>query len=340
MGFKAMIQDKIVSGVVFLAVLLFSGGIISASAQERLSGEPFTDPAKQIDMPEVWKKSPIKYAGWAEGADIAVTLDQHLYPALLPVIKKYAKEHNLDIAVQEGTCGISAGMLIDKTVDVGGFCCPPGETDRLPGLKFHTLGIASLALFVHPENPLNDISIEEARKVYRGYIYKWSELKFNKGTDLPNQIIRPVGRLHCKLRPGHWRLLLDNEDLFSPDLQEVGSIDDMIRSVSISKAAIGYETLWMVHRYREMGEVKLLKINGHSPYDSARLASGEYPLYRTYNITTWEGKGIANPKAQELVTHLLKEAGSLESKFGIVPASNLGRARWKFKENELVGEPE
>jgi hypothetical protein len=89
-----------------------------------------------------------------------------------------------------------------------------------------------------------------------------------------------------------------------------------------------------------MGEVKLLKINGHSPDDFASLASGEYPLYRTYNITTWEGKGIASPKAQELVSYLLKEAGSIESKFGIVPASELRRAGWKFKETELVGEPE
>ena len=335
-----MIQNKTTIGLVFLAVLFFFSGNINVSAQEKLGGKPFTDSAKQFDMPEDWKKSPIKYTKWSEGADIAVTLDQHLYPALLPVIMKYAREHNLDIAVQEGTCGISAGMLIDKAVDIGGFCCPPGLTDRLQGLKFHTIGIASLALLVHKENPLNNISIEEARKVYQGYIYKWSELKHDKKTDLPDQIVRPVGRLHCKLRPGHWRLLLDNEDLFSPDLHEVGSIDDMIRSVSISKAAIGYETLWMVQRYRDMGEVKALKINGYSPYDSASLASGEYPLYRTYSITTWEGEGIASPKAQELVSHLLKEVGSLESKFGIIPAANLRRAGWKFKDDELVGEPE
>jgi ABC-type phosphate transport system substrate-binding protein len=337
---KTMIRNKTIIVLLSLAALLSLRGIVCVSAQEKLGGKPFTEPAKQIDMSDEWKKSPVKYSEWAKGADIAVTLDQHLYPALLPVIKKYAREHNLDIAVQEGTCGISAGMLIDKAVDIGGFCCPPGLTDRLPGLKFHTLGIASLALLVHKENPLNNISIEEARKVYQGYVYKWSDLKPDKVTDLPDRIIRPVGRLHCKLRPGHWRFLLDNEDLFSPDLHEVGSIDDMIRSVSISKAAIGYETLWMVHRYRDMGEVKLLKINGHSPDESASLASGEYPLYRTYNITTWNGKGISNQKAQELVTHLLKEAGNLDRKFGIVPASELRKAGWKFKESELVGEPE
>ena len=231
-------------------------------------------------------------------------------------------------------------MAIDKSADMGGFCCPPGLTDRLPGLKFHTLGIASLALLVHPENPIDNISLEEARKVYQGYIYKWSEVKSDKRTNLPDQLIRPIGRLHCKLRPGHWRLLLDNEDLFSPDLQEIGSIDDMIKSVSINRAAIGYEALWMVRRYREMGEVKILKIDGLSPDDPVRLVSGEYPLYRTFNITTWEGEGIANPKAQRLVSHLLKEAGSLPGKFGIVPVSRLRKANWKFKGDELVGEPD
>ena len=75
-----------------------------------------------------------------------------------------------------GPCGISRGLLFRKTVDIGGFCCPPGRTDRLPGLRFHTLAIAAIALFVHPDNTIEDLTLSQARDLYRGEITDWSRL--------------------------------------------------------------------------------------------------------------------------------------------------------------------
>jgi ABC-type phosphate transport system substrate-binding protein len=227
-------------------------------------------------------------------------------------------------------------MLSKKTIDIGGFCCAPGMTDRLPGLRFHTIGIASIALIVHPENPVNNISIEEARQIFMGELYHWSQLN-TKGENLP---IQPIGRLHCKLRPGHWRSLLDNEDMFSPGLFEVGVIPDMITRVSNNITSIGYETIWMTRLLKPNGNVKTLKINGYDPEDLSDLVSGRYPLYRVYTFTTWEGEGVENPEAQKLVDFLLEQADHLRDKMNIVSSSRLREAGWKFKGDELVGEPE
>ena len=59
--------------------------------------------------------------------DMVVSLDQQMYPAIKPIIDDYAKKNAIKILVKDGTCGISAGMLAKKSVDVGGFCCPPGS---------------------------------------------------------------------------------------------------------------------------------------------------------------------------------------------------------------------
>ncbi len=336
---KRNIYRLFINTILFSA-LLYTYGSAAAEERETLKGDAFTDTSRHVQMPEKWIKRPIKYEKWAEGADLSVTLDQHLYPALLPIIKGYAKEHNLDIAVKEGTCGITAGMLARKTVDIGGFCCPPGAEDRLPGLTFHTLGIGAIAILINSDNPIDDITLDQTRKIFQGKIFHWSEiedLKGQKGIDLK---IKVIGRLHCKARPGHWRLLLDHEDMFSPRMKEIGTIQDMIYHVAVFKGAIGYEIPWNIHRYKLKRKIKVLKIGGYDSYEPDHLISLRYPLYRTYNITTWEGEGITNSHALKLVDHILKEMGHLNKKFNIIPASKLRERGWKFKDNELVGQPQ
>jgi hypothetical protein len=330
-----------------LPLLLFSLFIISdvftevsLSELRALAGPPFTDPSEIMEMPDEWKIQPVRYDASVGEVDLVVSLDQQMYQAFRPIIQEFARERNLKIVVNKGTCGISSGMLSRKAIDIGGFCCPPGVTDRLPGLRFHTLGISALALIVHPDNPVDNLTIDQARQIFMGEIYRWSEIKIADGKQGPNLPIQPIGRLHCKQRPGHWRLLLDNEDLFSPLIIEVGAIPDMILQVSTNIRSIGYETLWMVRLLASKSKVKVLKINGHDPSDPVNLLAGRYPLYRVYNLTTWEDKGVANPLARELVDYLLNQVKYLDRKFGLIPAYRLREAGWKFMGNELIGEPE
>ena len=301
-------------------------------ADELLAGKAFTDPSKLVDMPQEWIDQSVQYEKWAEGADMAVSLDQQLYPALLPIIQQYAKQHKIDIAVQEGTCGTSAKALKDKIADIAGFCCPPSETDRLPGVKFHTLGIGSLALLINPENPVDNLTFEQVQKIFQGNIFRWSDING------PKRMIQVLGRLHCKQRPGHWRLILDNEDLFSPRMSEISTIPDMISEVANNKYAIGYETLWMNNEYyQSQGKTKILSIDSVSPSDNEKLVNGDYPLYRTFNVTTWELK--PNVEAQKLLKHLTDYMENIDPKYGIIPVQQLRSAGWKFKDNEVIGEP-
>ena len=308
-------------------------------AGEAATGPAFSDPTKQVPMAETWRRQPITYKEVPPDTDVAVTLDQHLYPALLPLIRDYAQQHQLRIAVQEGTCGISAGALADKEVDIGGFCCPAGEIDRLPGLTYHTLGIASLALLVNPANPVEDVDEVTAHRIFQGEIADWQDVASERKDHLPDIApIQAVARLHCKNRPGHWRLILDNEDQFSPTLLEVSTIQDMIQRVARLPDAIGYETLWMVERYGK-GEVNTLTINGFSPTDEQALAEGKYPFYRTYNISSWSAPHLARPEAGALVTYLMQEFHRVDPKYGFVPAMRLREAGWRFSGDELIGGP-
>ncbi len=329
--------------IVLSAVIMFFFILSLTGAQSNpLQGEMFTDPFIISEMDQEWLERDIKYNTWAKDADIAVSLDQHFYHFFLPFIDKFEKDNNLKIAVEKGTCGISGGLLARKEIDIGGFCCSPGATDRLPQLRFHTVGATSLTILVHPDNPVNNITFEEAQRIFQGKITNWSQLAGSEGKPEPEEDIKVVTRLHCKLRPGHWRLLLDREDLFGPWLYEVGSIPEVIEQVANNRWAVGgFESIYMAYyQYPQKNAPKALTIDGYSPVNRQHLVSGKYPLHFIFNITTWEGKGLENPKAKELADYLLQNVKHIEEKYNIIPAAELMEAGWKFKGSELVGAPE
>lgn len=308
--------------------------------RDDLKGPEFSDHTLIVDMPAEWNKRTIERIGWAKGADIAVTLDQQLYPALLPIIDEYAHRNNLKIAVQEGTCGIAAGNLKDKNADIGGFCCPAGETDRLPGLVYHTFAIAPVAVLVHPSNPIETIDEETLRNVYIGKFAAWRQVVPNYRGGSKSPLIRAVGRLHCKTRPGHGgRSILDKEDHFSHRMSEVSTIPDMISAVADNRDAIGYETLWMTKNFSKQGKVKTVKINGVDPRDSDRVIHGDYPFFRVFNISTWSSPSTRSDVADALLAHLMANFDRVDPDYGFIPYTRLKKAGWRFAGDELIGKP-
>ncbi len=320
----------------FLVIFFILSGITTASAADELFGaEPFEYSGETTEATEEWKNRNIVYEDWAEGADLTVSLDQHLFRVMLPLIKEYSKEKDLDIAVKEGTCGISSGLLSRKAIDIASLCCPVAKYDRMPGLTYHTVALGAIGIVVNEKNPIEDLTDGQVKALFSGQIAKWKDLD----PKLPDLPVRPVGRLHCKTRPGHWRMILDNEDLFGENLEEVGTIPDMVRSVSAYAGAIGHLRTWNAYIYGNQWKVKVLKVNGISPDDKEALLRGQYPYYSTYNLATWEIRGKKNPRAEALMDYLMKNINRIDNRFVVASPAELRKAGWKFKGDELIAPP-
>ncbi len=323
---------KVNLSILFLALSIMLSAISWAASDDPMRGQPFSNPSQSSSMPESWKNKPVQYVPDFMKADIVIDLNQQIEPLLNPLVKDYAKKQELKIISTMGTCGKSAGKIDRKEVDIGGFCCPPGEKDRLPGLKYHTWGITPLAFFVHPENPVKDITLAQLRQIFQGIITNWSEVG---GKDMP---IKKIASSHCKHRPGHWRLMLKSDDFFSPDILLTGEMEDMIAFVAENRAAIGFETVLVAKRFKNRGPVRALKINGHTPTPD-NLASLDYSVYRVFNFTTWDGDTSENKHAKGLVNYLMSKGPYIAKEAEILPAAELRKAGWLFQENELIGEP-
>ncbi len=326
----------------YFLILLIPVAAAQAAVPDALAGKAFSDPNQIADVDPGFKSQPIQYNKNVGKVDVVISLGQQTYPALHKIVEDIARQQGITIDIQQGSCGATAKKLLKKSVDIGTYCCPPGKTDRLPGLVFHTIAIAPIALTTNAANPLNNVTLAEARKIFEGDYVMWSEVPDFHGaaSELSGERIQPVVRLHCKKRPGHWRLLLDNQDMFGPRIVSVATISDMVKQVSTHKNAIGYEVPFMLKVHRESGQLKLLSIDGNSPDDLYKLLKGEYPLYRTYSMTTWNNANNKNDKATKLLAAIRDYVEKNGAQYDFIPASQLRLAGWKFKGDELVGEPD
>jgi len=266
--------------------------------------------------------------------DLSISLDQQLYDLLAPAIHEYAHRHHLRIRLQRGTCGQSASALRRGLIDIGGFCCPPGRHDRLPGLRFHTLGIGALAILAHPKTDIRNLSQQQVAALFSGQTRRFT---FVKGrSPLPVYL---VTRLHCRSRPGHWHLILPREDNFFSLANQTGGIDEMLGAVRGYIGALGYETLYWTSQLAP--DLKIVHIDGLDPRDPQALLDGRYPYYRVFNITTWEGQNDTTAEhVASLLTWLRQRFARIAEDAGMIPADKLREAGWKFSGDELIGEPE
>ncbi len=343
---------KLNYSTLFSSFLSFFSVISSGSVFAEPNSIAFGDVAHRVNMDAEWQNRAVKHDAKLGEVDLVVSLGQITYPALHQFVADYAKQKGLKIVIQPGSCGVSAKKISRKTIDVGAYCCPPGKTDRLPGIEFHTIGISPIALITHPDNALSGLTLKDARKIFSGDIVKWSEVPLTASRSvsrsgssknkikLPQGNIQPVVRLHCKKRPGHWHHLLESDDMFSRHVREVGVIPDMVKEVAEMKSAIGFETEYMLEVYKKQGKVKVLMIDGHLPSDLQQLLSATYPFYRTFSLTTWTGTERSHQLSRELVDSIKKHIEVEGRKYDMIPSSKLRLAGWKFKGDELIGEPD
>jgi phosphate transport system substrate-binding protein len=313
-----------------------------AETTNQLNSNAFSDPDHEATMPEGFQETAINYGDKvAADVEVVISLGQQTYPAFHEIVEMIAEQQGIKVDVQQGTCGATAKKLMKKSVDIGTYCCPPGETDRLPGLKFNTIAIAPIALVTNKDNPVSDVTSTDAKKIFKGEYVTWSEVPAypNLSDKLKGEKIKPIARMHCKKRPGHWRSLMNNADKLSPRAELVGTIADTISLVANNIGAIGYETPFMLKVHKDKGTLKILNIDGKNPEELEHLLAGNYPIYRSYNMTTWTNANNRNEKAETLMDAIYDYVQSHGEEHGFIPAKKLKSAGWKFKDRELIAEP-
>ena len=189
-------------------------------------------------------------------------------------------------AVQEGTCdiGLSSRALKDE--------------EKSAGLKETVLAYDGIAIIVHPDNPVSDLSVEQIAKLYTGEITNWKDVGGNDaevvliGRDGVESITGTKDK--CRYR------------------QELTSTGDVITAVSQNPDAIGYASLASIK-----DTVKALNVDGVTPGE-ATVKDGSYKVQRPFVLVTVDGKALS-PAAQAFFDYATSsDAASIIAKAGAV----------------------
>ena len=199
-------------------------------------------------------------------------------------------------AVQEGTCdiGLSSRALKDE--------------EKAAGLKETVLAYDGIAIIVHPDNPVSDLTIEQIAQLYTGEITNWKDVGGNDA-----QVVLIGREAASGTRDGFESITGTKEKCLYR--QELTSTGDVITAVSQNPDAIGYASLASIK-----DSVKALNVDGVTPGEDT-VKDGSYKVQRPFVLVTVEGKALT-PVAQAFFDYAASpDAAAIIAKAGAVAAN-------------------
>lgn len=164
-------------------------------------------------------------------------------------------------AVAEGRCDIGLSSRALK------------EDEKAQGLTETTLALDGIAVIVNPENPVDDLTLEQIAKIYTGEISNWKDVGGNDA-----EIVLIGREAGSGTRDGFESITDTAEDC--QYRQELTSTGDVITTVAQNPNAIGYASLAAVE-----DTVKSLSVDGVQPSEDT-VKDGSYAIQRPFVLVT------------------------------------------------------
>ena len=226
---------------------------------------------------------------------------------------------DVSISVTGGGSGTGIAALMNGTVDIANASrrIKPEEIDAIKANGYEPVEFIiardAIAIIVNPNNPVNELTLQQISDIYSGKIKNWKEVG---GED------RPIVRLSRETNSGTHVYFLEevlrlgdknNQTFFSPETLLLPSSEGIGAEVRQNPNAIGYDGLGYVTH--DMKVVAVARDAGGSyVLPSANSVNrGEYPIARDlYMYTSGQPTDviatyldwILSPDAQEIVTEL------------------------------------
>ncbi len=226
--------------------------------------------------------------------DVVVTGSTTLLPITEVAGERYSEEHP-GVAILVSGLGSSAGIesVANGSSDIGTSSRELKEPEREIGLTDIPVAYDAIAVIVHPDNPMRQLTTLQVRSIFAGAITNWSEVG---GPDLP---IGLVNRDEASgTREAFSKIVMDGMrfDRGAVVLPGTGQVRAVVSEV---RGSIGYISLGFV-----TDDVRAVAIDGVEPSEEA-VVSGAYPIQRVLHFFT---KGDVNEDAAGYIDFVLSPA--------------------------------
>jgi phosphate transport system substrate-binding protein len=254
------------------------------------------------------------------GSDTMVNLAQAWAEA-------YAKvDPTVSVEVSGGGSGVGVAALINGTADIAN-CSRKFEPEEVAKAKAgnkdpkeHVVGYDGLAIYVHKDNPLEVITLEELGEIYRegGKIDQWAQVGV---PHIPGSKSNEIIRVSRQNNSGTYQYFREHVVGKKADYKS-GSLDmngskDVVELVARTPGAIGYSGLGYA-----TPAVKILKV-GKKKGEPGVMPSiptvhdNSYPISRPMFMYT---PGDPSPQVKKYLDWILSDAGQkIVQETGYVP---------------------
>lgn len=214
---------------------------------------------------------------------LIITGSTTVAPVVEDAAREFEKAHpNTRIDVQTGGSSRGIADTLSGAAGLGMVSRPlkPEET----GLDAHRIAWDGIAMIVHRDNPVSNLTREQIIAIYRKQIANWKELG---GTDATIRVTHKAdGR-------GTQEVFLHYTALDSAEVRAdvvVGENQQAIKAVAADPQAIGYVSIGAAASEAEAGTaIKLLAIGGVAA-TTENVANGSFSMVRPLQIVTRSGE--------------------------------------------------
>ncbi len=226
--------------------------------------------------------------------------------------KAYTKKTGVEITLSGGGATKGIRSAAKGAIDIGGACRVsieqnPQERDA------YQIPVAwdALVAFVHPDNPVENITYEQLRKVYLGEITNWKALG---GKDAPIELYVRRGKMSGVGRTLRELVFANYNQNFKATyvVKSSGPVEKGVQKNINGFGVSGFSSA-------KKRKVKLLKLDGKAPtYEN--IKNGSYALYRPLYLVI--KRGNKDPLVLDFIKFAVsKEGQKIIRAQGTVPYS-------------------
>ena len=254
------------------------------------------------------------------GSDTMVNLAQAWSEAYHTV------DPSVSVEVTGGGSGIGVAALINGTCDIANSSRKlEAEEEEKAAAKYggkhpteHLVGYDALAIYVHPSNPISEISIEQLSEIYKegGKFNKWSDL----GVTMPggqDEIVRASRQNNSGTYHYFREAVVGKKNDFKQGSRDMNGSKEVVDLVSTTPSAIGFSGIG--YRTDKVKVVKVSKKTGEPSVEPTIKTTLDktYPIARPMFMYVPPG---AKPEVDKYLAWIVSAPGQkLVIESGYVP---------------------
>ena len=170
--------------------------------------------------------------------------------------------------------------------------------------QYTQIGSEAFVFFVHKDNPVNNLTLDQIKGIYSGRITNWSQVGGNNEEIVAFQRNEGSGSQSMLIR------LMGDTPIMKPDVKEnIGGMGEIIQEVADyqnKSTSIGFSFRYYVEGMIKNPDIKVIAIDGVSP-NVENIKNNSYPIVAPVYAVTYEGN--TKYTVAQLIDWILSDEG-------------------------------